>query len=99
MTGPAANVQWRPLGDAIDHYWLVQRMAKTSGVDMAEASEAGSIQQRDWAAMVRKCRSCQWTEGCERWLSRLEHDVDEQSAPPAECLNAAILRGLAEEQK
>jgi hypothetical protein len=98
MIGPVAKAPWHPLGDPGDHYWLVQRMAKTCGVDMAKASEAGCIDQRNWVKMVQRCRSCQWTEGCERWLSRLELESGAHPAPPEDCLNAAILNGLAEEK-
>ena len=93
MTQPLDNVPWRPLGDTGVHYWLVQRMAKRCGVDTSQASECGEIDQDDWVGLVQRCRGCAWTNGCERWLARLDEDgtVD----PPSECVNADILKALA----
>lgn len=96
MTGAVPPTEWTPLGEPGTHYWFVQRMAKASGVDMAMAADSGSIDQDHWAEIVHTCRSCQWTDGCERWLSRQDHDTME--GPPDECLNAGILRELAERQ-
>lgn len=96
MTGPVPKSRWTPLGKTGVHYWFVQRMAKTCGVDMAVASDHGDIDQSSWADMVQTCRSCQWTDGCERWLSR--QDAATGATPPATCLNADILKLLAQEQ-
>lgn len=96
MTGPARPTEWTPLGETAAHYWFVQRMAKASGVDMAKVAGSGSIDQNHWADIVRTCRSCQWTDGCERWLSRQDPNAIE--GPPDDCLNAGFLRELAERQ-
>ena len=39
------------LGDEVEHYWLVQRMAKATGVDLVQAMDAGlsSIEHLDYA--------------------------------------------------
>lgn len=97
MTGSVKDVPWRPLGRTGVHYWLVQRMAKRCGVDTSNAVARGDIDQDDWVGMVQKCRGCTWTEGCERWLAHL--DEDGSVAPPAECINAEILKSLATSQK
>lgn len=60
----------KPLGDKKRHYWLAQRMAKATGADIVGAHEAGELPQEEWAEMVQNCRSCDWTEGCVRWLQR-----------------------------
>lgn len=73
----------KPLGDTLRHYWLAQRMAKQNGLDLAQAQDQGLLPQRDWAAMVHRCRGCAWTEGCDRWLDALEHGAD----LPDECAN------------
>ena len=97
MTEGSARVAVHPLGDPIDHYWLVQHMARSCDVDTVQATERGALTQADWAAMVQKCRSCQWTEGCQRWITQMSEKphVD----PPANCLNNAILKSLAGNQK
>lgn len=74
----------RPLGDESEHYWLVQRMAKATGVDLVAAAQAGLLTQEDWAGIVTSCRRCQWTEGCGRWL---DQPAEEQRALPGPCLN------------
>lgn len=97
MTDFPPQPPWAPLGDAGAHYWLVQKMAKTCGVDTAEAVRTGDLDQEQWAALVQRCRTCQWTEGCERWLARLDHP--EAEVPPEGCVNSSILLGLAEGQR
>ncbi|MCI5110628.1 MAG: DUF6455 family protein [Marivita sp.] len=89
------SVAWKPLGKTGVHYWLVQRMAKTCGVDTARAAEDGDLELEAWADMVQRCRSCQWVDGCERWLSRQR---TEAAAPPDDCVNARLLALLAERQ-
>lgn len=79
------------LGSEVDHYWLVQRMAKTADVDLSAAYAAGELTQEDWSAMVTRCRGCAWTEGCKDWL-----DIPGQAAetPPEGCLNRARMAAL-----
>ncbi|SEP86307.1 DUF6455 family protein [Thalassovita taeanensis] len=66
----------KPLGDMTRHYWLAQRMAKTTGTDLVAAQEVGALDQSAWAEMVQTCRSCDWTEGCERWLTTQAETAD-----------------------
>jgi hypothetical protein len=80
-----------PLGEEIDHYWLVQRMAKATGVDLVRATEAGLLEQEEWADIVTRCRGCQWADGCDNWLSK---PVDESRALPEPCLNRNHLAAL-----
>ena len=94
MIGPRTPPTWRPLGKTGVHYWLVQRMAKTCGVDPAQAAKSGALDHENWVELVTKCRSCTWVDGCDRWLKR--HVEDPDAAPPAECRNADVLRRLAE---
>lgn len=94
MSGPHATPAWRPLGRTGVHYWLVQRMAKTCGVDTAQAAQSGSLDPGSWVEMVTRCRSCNWVDGCDRWLK--SHVDKPNAAPPAECRNADGLRRLAE---
>ena len=54
----------RPLGDATEHYWRVQRMARATGLDLVEAQQDGALDPRHWAGMVRRCRGCAWAEAC-----------------------------------
>lgn len=85
----------KKLGEEVDHFWLVQRMAKTSQVDLSAAFETGELSSEDWAAMVERCRGCAWTEGCKDWLDVTSGVVD---VPPEGCLNRsrmAALRAIA----
>lgn len=79
------------LGDETEHYWLVQRMARAAGVDLVAATEAGALSQEDWAGIVTRCRSCQWSEGCQSWLSQ---PVDEERPFPESCINRKRLAAL-----
>lgn len=88
---------WQPLGDTGVHYWRVQRMAKTCGVDTALAARDGLLEQEDWVDVVQKCRSCQWSNECQRWLRR--HERDATARPPSDCVNAEIFKMLSERQR
>lgn len=74
----------KKLGEANEHFWLIQRMAKAAGLDLADAMENDVLAQEDWARMVTCCRGCAWSAGCHDWL-----DVVDQTAetPPVPCLN------------
>ncbi|MGH1356181.1 MAG: DUF6455 family protein, partial [Thalassovita sp.] len=80
----------KPLGDRKRHYWLAQRMAKTTGADLVSAFDQGALNQQEWAQMVRACRSCTWSDKCERWLQGHESS----SSIPESCANCARLADL-----
>ncbi len=84
-----------PLGDLRHHYWLVQRMAQRTGVDLVGAYEEGRIDPEDWAGMVQACRGCEWAEGCAEWLGR----KSEAAAAPKPCCNRARLAMLRLEEE
>lgn len=89
-----------PLGDERTHYWRVQRMARATGVDLAEAQRRGVLPQRDWAGMVGRCRGCLWAEGCDRWLDHRAGIAEETDAPracPEDCVNRRVFAALQEE--
>lgn len=96
MTHPPTKLPWKPLGDTGVHYWLLKRMAKTCDIDVVEAVDAGNLDTESWADMVQSCRSCQWVDGCTRWLDTQSRS--DGSQPPADCVNANLLRRLAEGQ-
>ena len=82
----------KPLGDRKRHYWLAQRMAKTSGTDLVSVYAAGDLSQKQWAGMVEACRGCDWIEACERWLAKTEA-ADEV---PSSCPNCGAFMELKE---
>lgn len=82
------------LGAQTEHFWLIQRMAKTSGVDLAGAMQAGSLDPEEWAGMVTRCRGCAWAEGCHAWLDAADEIAD---VPPAPCLNRERMAKLKTE--
>lgn len=85
----------KPLGDPKQHYWLVQGMARATGVDLVHAVGKGWLSQRDWARTVQTCRACDWANGCKDWL-RGDIFVD---VPPKTCRNRAQLAMLRLEQE
>ena len=89
MTKPLRDV--RPLGDEQKHYWMARRMAKTVGVNLGEAYEAGKLSQEEWAVTVQRCRGCNWAEGCEKWLPQHQ---DGAERPPRACANLALWERL-----
>ncbi|WP_238365952.1 DUF6455 family protein [Mesobacterium pallidum] len=86
------------IGDIRDHYWLVQRMAKAVGVDLAEAWDKAAIEAEDWAGMVHQCQQCDWSQGCQRWMD--QRALDQEPAPPPEgCENRHVFDQLRAMQK
>lgn len=81
------------IGDMRDHYWLVQRMAKSVGVDLDKAWETAKVDPEGWASMVQQCRHCDWSQGCQRWMDKraLESEVQ---APPEQCENRHVFDRL-----
>ncbi|WP_425101588.1 DUF6455 family protein [Tropicibacter sp. S64] len=87
----AESRPFRPLGSERKHYWLVQRMAKATGVDLVEAMAGQSLTSEDWARMVTHCRGCEWVQGCRHWLDAAE---DTPRACPDGCANKARFADL-----
>ncbi|SMX46949.1 hypothetical protein MAA8898_03566 [Maliponia aquimaris] len=79
------------MGDETRHFWLVQRMAKATGVDLVAAMQDGDMTQQDWAGIVTDCRGCQWVEGCTDWL---DTPVDDTRPAPESCVNRERLAHL-----
>jgi hypothetical protein len=75
---------FQPIGDEKEHFWLARRMAKATGTDLVGAMEDHALSQDDWAEMVRRCRGCEWTCGCKRWLDDMAPDGRDV---PTTCVN------------
>jgi len=88
-------VTMTPLGDPRRHYWLVQGMARATGVDLVRAFEAGRLDQADWAETVERCRACGWSGGCRAWLAAGRT----ASVPPRRCCNRARIAMLRVEEE
>ncbi|MFW2544299.1 DUF6455 family protein [Primorskyibacter sp. 2E107] len=86
----------RPLGATRAHYWMVQRMAKATGVDLVQAAERAALSQDDWARMVTRCRGCEWVQGCSHWL---EQGTDALRPCPDGCANQGVFARLACEEE
>lgn len=77
----------QPIGDPITHYWMVQRMARVCGADLAEAFASGQVSAEAWAEVIAKCQRCGWSDGCANWMAR---QTEARSDPPAACPNAEM---------
>ena len=85
MDGTARNP--RKLGDRIKHYWLAQRMAKRTGVDLNAAATSGDLSQDDWSNVVTRCQ---------KFLGQ----TDAVLQPiPATCENSQTLKHLKFKQR
>ncbi|WP_306153831.1 DUF6455 family protein [Roseovarius sp. MMSF_3281] len=84
-----------PLGPPRRHYWLVQGMARATGLDLVAAVRDGRLGLHDWADIVHNCRACAWADGCDQWLAGAPH----VAAPPRPCRNRAALAALKIEQE
>ena len=72
--------------------WQVQRMAKAAGLDLTNATRQGALPQTDWAAIVTRCRGCDWSNGCARWL---DGTTDARRPVPVACANRTAFGHLA----
>ncbi|MRU16242.1 hypothetical protein FDP25_12440 [Roseovarius sp. A21] len=84
-----------PLGHPRHHYWLVQGMARATGLDLPGAVREGRLGLHDWADIVHHCRSCAGAGWCDQWLAGDPH----VTSPPRTCRNRAALAALKIEQE
>lgn len=82
------------LGEEVDHFWLVKRMAKATGTDLVGAWEAGLLTHAEWSQIVTRCRGCTCTEACVRFLDK---PVDAPRDSLDTCLNRARMARLRAE--
>ncbi len=76
------------------HEGLVQAMAKTRGVDLAEALTTGDLSATELRSAVFRCTACSDPDACEEWLA--QHSDGADHTPPY-CHNAETLARLAED--
>lgn len=74
------------------HADLVDRMAETLGVDLAEEMLRGNLPPQDMRSTVMRCMGCREAGACAAWLDAHEGGAD---ATPSFCRNKERLEGLA----
>lgn len=75
------------------HAGLVDRMAKTQGIDLDEAEQRGDISPEELEQSVLTCLGCSQTEACKHWLSV---NKDGAEAAPEYCRNEVLFKALRE---
>ena len=83
-------MQWMNRFDK--HAELVNRMAETLGVDLAEEMLRGNLPPQDLRSTVLNCMSCREAGACEAWLAEHPEGAD---AAPGYCRNKERLTALA----
>ena len=73
------------------HAALVDRMADTLGVDLAEAVQRGELPPSDLRRTVYNCLACRESDACGHWLD--EHRSGSEVAPDY-CRNDDLFRAL-----
>lgn len=86
----------KPLGSVKRHYWLVKRMAETTGVDLVKARARGALPQADWANMVSQCQTCRAPGACSKWLDAFDTTADVAEQPDY-CVNRDQLQALKQQ--
>ncbi len=71
---------------------LVNRMADTVGVDMAEELLHGTVTAEDLRSAVFRCMSCSKNEECQHWMDLQEAPA---KAAPGYCRNKDMLARVA----
>lgn len=75
------------------HGALMNRMAKTLGVDLDAAELRGELPPEQREEMLLACTGCADPTGCAQWLARTQS----ADAAPGYCRNDDVLRRLAAE--
>ena len=73
------------------HAELVNRMADTLGLDLAEAVQRGELPPEDLRRSVYACLGCREADACESWLSENAGGSD---VTPGYCRNQDLFRSL-----
>lgn len=81
------------LGARTAHYWKLQHMLRATGTDAVSAFDDGALSSEDWAAMVERCRGCQWVRGCRAFVGQ-QAQKGTVACAPAPCRNHAKLNRL-----
>lgn len=74
----------------MEHWRLVNQMAKVTDTDLVAAFDEGRLSSQAWAGMVNACRGCGWADTCAGWLDGHSH----HSAAPRPCCNRARFAAL-----
>lgn len=75
------------------HAGLVNRMADTLEIDLAEAALRGEMAGQDFRSMVMSCVGCTHAGDCEHFLD--EHRIDGAEEAPSYCRNHDLFDRLA----
>jgi len=73
------------------HAELVDKMAETLGVDLAEAVQRGELPPQKLRSSVFNCMGCRQADACEHWLEEHAGGAD---LTPEYCRNDALFRQL-----
>ena len=74
------------------HADLVDRMAGTLGLDLAEEMLRGALPPQDMRGLVLTCMGCREAGACKGWLDAHPEGAD---MTPSYCRNKERLEGLA----
>ncbi len=72
-------------------FWLIEGMARSAGVRLADHLARGTLGRDNVAAMIADCATCQSPDACIQWLAEGPHDGE---APPSWCLNHETIERL-----
>ena len=73
------------------HTELVDRMARTLGLDLEEQVYSGKLDPETLCDTVLRCTGCSTPEGCEAWMAAQAATAE---AAPAMCRNAVVFAEL-----
>ncbi|CUH66078.1 hypothetical protein TG4357_02222 [Thalassovita gelatinovora] len=80
-----------PLGDPVFHFWLTRSVARSVGVNLSDAMNAGQLDPQGYVEMVTRCRQCRFVSQCEQWLAVTGAGADRV---PEMCVNEDKLNAL-----
>lgn len=84
----------RVKADTISSQWLIPRVDRPRGLDLAQALRDGVLTPQDYVETVSGCRRCDDPAACARWIEDMKTSGDAPELTAAVCRNAALVAEL-----
>lgn len=84
----------RVKSDTMSSQWLIPRVDRPKGLDLAQALKDGVLTPKDYVETVSGCRICGDPAACARWIEDMQTSGQATELTAAVCRNAALVAEL-----